>query len=229
MYSFHRRVKNTYNLRCNDWHCKGAADYDIEAGKIIINKPCTKNYENHSYIKEELIIKKIRAKGITKEDLIDNIENQEIYFKYLYVEHPNLTYYDICNYLNENYQLGIINYSWTLFNKHKINIQYQKKLITLREERLDTILYDSEKLLKLKLIYPDEKDNKLEKTIRIFGTKNSLELLSDKKVAPYFIDGTYKYVPHSLDSVNVLLILIAYNADFKQFELALAATFNKED
>jgi hypothetical protein len=26
-----------------------------------------------------------------------------------------------------------------------------------------------------------------------------------------------------------LLILIAYNADFKQFELALAATFNKED
>ena len=98
MFSFHRRVKNTYNLRCSDRPCKGTADYDIENGKITINKPCTKNYENHSYIKEELIIKKIRAKEITKDDLINNIENQEIYFKYLYAEHPNLTYYDICNY-----------------------------------------------------------------------------------------------------------------------------------
>ena len=61
------------------------------------------------------------------------------------------------------------------------------------------------------------------------GTKNSLELINDKKVTLYFIDGTYKCVPHSLDSVNVLLILIAYNADLKQFELALAATFNKEN
>ena len=98
MYSFHRRVKNTYNLRCSDRQCKGTADYDIESGKVTINKSCTKNYENHSYIKEELIIKKIRANEITKEDLLDNIENQEIYFKYLYAEHPNLTYYDICNY-----------------------------------------------------------------------------------------------------------------------------------
>ena len=98
MYSFHRRVKNTYNLRCTDRQCKGTADYDIESGKVTINKPCTKNYENHSYIKEEIVIKKIRAKEITKDDLLDNIENQEIYFKYLYAEHQNLTYYDICNY-----------------------------------------------------------------------------------------------------------------------------------
>ena len=102
MYSFHRKINNIYNLRCTDRHCKGTADYDIETGKIIPNKQCTKNYENHSYIKEELIIKKIRAEEITKEDLIDNIENQEIYFKYLYAEHPNLTYYDICNYHLKN-------------------------------------------------------------------------------------------------------------------------------
>ena len=50
-------------------------------------------------------------------------------------------------YLNEKYQIGIINYSWSLFNKHKKNLKYQKKFITLREERLDTILYGSEKLL----------------------------------------------------------------------------------
>ena len=43
-------------------------------------------------------MKKIHNKEITKEDLIDNRQNQEIYFKYLYNEHPNLTYYDICNY-----------------------------------------------------------------------------------------------------------------------------------
>ena len=69
MYSFHRRVKNTYNLRCTDRQSKGTADYDIESGKVTINKPCTKNYENHSYIKEEIVIKKIRAKEITKDDL----------------------------------------------------------------------------------------------------------------------------------------------------------------
>ena len=46
------------------------------------------------------------------------------------------------------------------------------ELKRLREERLDTILYGSEKLLKLKLIYPDDQDNKLEKTIRIIATKN---------------------------------------------------------
>ena len=51
----------------------------------------------------------------------------------------------------------------------------------------------------------------------------------DKNDTQYFIDGAYKCVPHSLDSVKVLLLLIAYNAELKQFELALAATFNKED
>ena len=40
---------------------------------------------------------------------------------------------------------------------------------------------------------------------------------------------TYKCVPHFLDYVNILSLLIAYNAELKQFELALAATFNKED
>ena len=80
MYSFHRRVKNIYNLRCTDRQCKGTADYDIESGKVTINKPCTKNYENHSYIKEEIVIKKIRAKSgprISSNNRFSNKKNND--------------------------------------------------------------------------------------------------------------------------------------------------------
>jgi len=36
-------------------------------------------------------------------------------------------------------------------------------------------------------------------------------------------------LPHSLKSINVLIILIAYNNINKKFELCLIATFTKED
>ena len=129
-------------------------------------------------------------------------------------------------YLNDKYSLNTITFSWSSFNTLKKNISYQKKFFKLREKRFDNITLGSEKLMKLKLIYPD---NKIDKTIRIFGTKNSLKLLSDEMVTQYFIDGTYKCVPHSLDTVEVLIILIAYNNEYKQFEHVLAATLNKED
>ena len=128
--------------------------------------------------------------------------------------------------MNDKYSLNTITFSWSSFNTLKKNISYQKKFSKLRDERLDNITLGSEELMKLILIYPD---NKIDKTIRIFGTKNSLKLLIDGMVTQYFIDGTYKCVPHSLDTIEVLILLIAYNNEYKQFELVLAATLNKED
>ena len=84
-------------------------------------------------------------------------------------------------------------------------------------------------MLKLKIdFFPNEKDNE-QNVIRIYGTDESLKLLNDNKVTQYFIDGTYKCVPYSLKSVNVLIILISYNHINKNFELCLIANFTKED
>jgi len=84
-------------------------------------------------------------------------------------------------------------------------------------------------LLKLKIeFFPNEKD-KYQNVIGVCGIEESLKLLNDNKITRYFIDGTYKCVPHSLKSINVLIILIAYNQINKKFELSLIATFTKED
>ena len=84
-------------------------------------------------------------------------------------------------------------------------------------------------MLKLKIeFFPNEKD-KYQNVIRIYGTEESLKLLNDNKIGQYFIDCTYKCVPHSLNPINVLIILIAYNHINKKFELCLIATFTKED
>jgi len=84
-------------------------------------------------------------------------------------------------------------------------------------------------LLKLKIeFFPNEKD-KYQNVIRIYGTEESLKLLNDNKIGQYFIDCTYKCVPHSLNPINVLIILIAYNHINKKFELCLIASFTNED
>ena len=65
-------------------------------------------------------------------------------------------------------------------------------------------------------------------TIRIFATDYSLLLLNNSKVDQYFIDGTYHCVPHSIDTVNVLIVLICYNKLHRLFELCLMTIFNNE-
>ena len=53
-----RTYKKFYHLRCIDRTWKGTAKYNITNGKISINNNCTKDYKDHSYIKEKIIKKK---------------------------------------------------------------------------------------------------------------------------------------------------------------------------
>ena len=59
MYTFHRKINNYYNLRYILLPMKGIVNYNIEIGKIVINKPFTKDFREYSYIKEEIMIKNI--------------------------------------------------------------------------------------------------------------------------------------------------------------------------
>ena len=70
---------------------------------------------------------------------------------------------------------------------------------------------------------------KIKNTIRIYGTETSIHLLNDPDITQYFIDETYRCVPHSIKSVNVLILLIGYNKKLQIFELCLIATMNKEN
>ena len=38
IYIFHLRINNFYNLSCTAHQCKGTANYNMETGKIAINK-----------------------------------------------------------------------------------------------------------------------------------------------------------------------------------------------
>lgn len=61
-----------------------------------------------------------------------------------------------------------------------------------------------------------------------FGTDNSLLLLNTADIDQYFIDDTYHCVPHSIESVNVLVTLICYNKKYRQFLLCLIVIFYNE-
>jgi len=143
--------------------------------------------------------------------------------------HPSIGYYDIELLLHEKYETKKIIYKLSQFNTYKQSLKKEFEFYQLRENRLDNILFEDQHLLKLKIeFFPNEKD-KYQNVIRIYGTEESLKLLNDNKIGQYFIDCTYKCVPHSLNPINVLIILIAYNHINKKFELCLIATFTKED
>ena len=63
----------------------------------------------------------------------------------------------------------------------------------------------------------------MKKTIRIFAINESLNLFDFPDVSKYYIKGTYKCIPHSVNSINVLILLIGYNKRSKQFEICLCA------
>ena len=52
-----------YYLRCSDRKCSGAETYNITNGKIEETLKCSKTYENHNYIKESIIKKKLKNKN----------------------------------------------------------------------------------------------------------------------------------------------------------------------
>ena len=60
-------------------------------------------------------------------------------------------------------------------------------------------------------------------TIRIYGTDNSLKLLS------FFIDSTYRCLTQNIKTANALVLLIGYNSERNMFELCCSAVFSKED
>ena len=76
---------------------------------------------------------------------------------------------------------------------------------------LDKIEFWGEKLLLTRLEYYNEINNKENKVLRIYGTEDSVKLLSDEECTQYFIDSTYKCVPKIYEKSKNLLILIAYN------------------
>ena len=227
-YTFHRIYKEFYHLRCTDRKCSGTAKYNIINGEIQITKDCTLSYDQHSYIKEHLIKKKIMENDLNSKDIDDNEEVQEVYFKYLNSIYPNFNYYDIALYLHEKFKIKKIIYTKKEFINYKINNKKQLIYSDQRIKLLDEIELDNEKLLKIKLEFMQE--NKSETyTIRIYGTNESIKLLNDPSVTQYFIDGTYRCVPHTIKSVNALVAIVCYNAETKKFELCLIATMNKED
>lgn len=57
--------KKTYELRYKDrLNCKGRAKYNIEEKAIIVTQICSIEYENHNYIKNEIIRKKLEIKKL---------------------------------------------------------------------------------------------------------------------------------------------------------------------
>ena len=98
-------------MRCTDRKCKGTAKYNIINDKIEVNKKCTIEYEEHSYKKENIIIEKIKINEICKKEIENDINIQEIYFKYIHSTQPILQYYDIALLLKEKYEIPKILYS----------------------------------------------------------------------------------------------------------------------
>ena len=83
-YTYYKVSKNEdyYQLRCRDRKCNGRAKYDLEKKEILITQDCTlNNYEEHNYIKSEIIRNKIKNNEITLEDM-----NDQEYQKYFFIE-----------------------------------------------------------------------------------------------------------------------------------------------
>lgn len=67
------------------------------------------------------------------------------------------------------------------------------------------------------------------KKIRIYGTKKSMKLLTDKEISQYFTDCTYKCLPSELLNKSSLLVLLGYNHKIDKFLLVLIRILSHED
>ena len=88
-YTYHKISKNKdyYQLRCKDRKCNGRAKYDLEKKEIIITQDCTlNNYEEHNYLKSEIIRNKIKNNEATLEDMND-LEYQKYFFIETYLQY----------------------------------------------------------------------------------------------------------------------------------------------
>lgn len=95
LYCFHKisTDKQFSELRCIDRrNCGGRARYNIEKKEISIIKESTLvEYEMHNYIKEQIIIEKIKQNKVSNEEM-KNPLFQKFYFLETFLNYPHLTY-----------------------------------------------------------------------------------------------------------------------------------------
>ena len=105
------KEKNYYELRCKDRNCNGRAKINIDTGIISITQKCTiEDYENHNYIQEGIIRKKIRNKETTLDEMKDP-KFKKYYFIESYLQYPTLNYNEILLNLIHQYELTKIYYT----------------------------------------------------------------------------------------------------------------------
>lgn len=165
-------------------------------------------------------------------------EYQEQFFKITHKIYPALGYNQIVANLLENYNIKTISYTNNMFTNFKKNYSTKNNNKYDAIKKIESIEINGIKLMQMKLNYNSESytlDNKDKKKIennriiRIFATKESLSLLSNKNSSQFFIDGTYKCIPYFLSDIKVFILLICYNEENDLFELCLIATFSHED
>ena len=87
-------------------------------------------------------------------------------------------------------------------------------------------MLNNEKLIKFKIEFVNEKNST--NIIRIYVTNDSIKLFNDKNISQYLIDDNYKCVPHSINSVSVLILLIGFYTSNKRFKMVSIITLNSE-
>ena len=65
--------------------------------------------------------------------------------------------------------------------------------------------------MNLKLEYVNKNDKDIEKSVRRYVAKNSMNLLNINEINQYFTGCTYKCIPPDLKNVNDLLVLLGHN------------------
>ena len=240
IYTYQRRWKDHYDFRCKDYKCKGRGKYYFKSNQFTITQICTiVNYEDHNYAKKQVIKDKISKKIVTDEEM-NTKEFQEQYIKNLYKIYPTLKYNEVIEIMLNNYNIKNIYYTNTMYNNYKKDHLKKMKVKKSNENFIDEIELFRKKLLLAKLKFNPEPIqinynlsnsnlNKDDKIIRIYGTLESISLLSNKDINQYYIDGTYKCIPFNSPDIKVLIILICYNQKKDLYELCLASTFSHED
>ena len=228
IYTYHKEHGFTYDLRCKDRNCEGRAQYDITDKIIKIKQDCSIGYNEHNYIKEKLFFEKIE-KNMVNENEIKEYENQKFYFKYMHLNYPTKNYLDIANDIISKFKINHILYKKTDFNNLIERIKKIKKFEFSKEQSVDAIELEGQKLLIAKATFYVNDGNKIiEKTLRIYGNKLSMNLLHSSDINQYFVDCTYRCVPAGLESANSLLLLIGYNIKYDLYELCCVGVLSHE-
>ena len=149
---------------------------------------------------------------------------QKAYFINQCQKFPNLTYDDISLNLIKDYECDII-YSPKQFSNYKQLLYKEKKQEITTDKLLEQIDYYDENLLKVDYKFLNN-ENKFD-IIKIYGTYISLNLLNDKKINQYFIEGTYKVVPYNKE-YKCMVVLMGFNYSLNLYQLILVALLSNE-